>query len=191
MSSPLVICKASAGSGKTHKLTGEYLKLIFNPGVSFRNVLAVTFTNKATAEMRSRILQAIHDLAQGNKSDYEEELCQLYKYSKSTLQDKAKKLLKSILNQYSYFRISTIDSFFQHIIKSFTYEMGLNNGFTVELDSKRVVEDAVARLMEDYGSDSDEQSWIMDGINENIENGKKWNVQESISKFADMAFDVI
>lgn len=191
MNSPLVICKASAGSGKTHKLTGEYLKLIFKQGVSFRNILAVTFTNKATAEMRSRILQAIHDIAQGNKSDYEEELCRLYKYSKSTLQDKAKKLLKSILNQYSYFRISTIDSFFQHIIKSFTYEMGLNSGFTVELDSKSVVEDAVARLMEDYGSDSDEQSWIMDGIDENIENGKRWNVQESISEFANLAFDVI
>lgn len=189
--SELVICKASAGSGKTHKLTGEYLKLIFKSGGSFRNVLAVTFTNKATAEMRSRILQAIHDLAQGNKSDYEEELCQLCKCDKITLQDKAKKLLKSILNQYSYFRISTIDSFFQHIIKSFTYEMGLNSGFTVELDSKSVVEDAVSRLMEDYGSDSDEQSWIMDGIDANIENGKKWNVQESISEFANLAFDVI
>lgn len=191
MNSPLVICKASAGSGKTHKLTGEYLKLIFKQGVSFRNILAVTFTNKATAEMRSRILQAIHDIAQGNKSDYEEELCWLYKYSKSTLQDKAKKLLKSILNQYSYFKISTIDSFFQHIIKSFTYEMGLNSGFTLELDAKRVVDDAVARLMEDFGGDSEEESWIVDSIDNNIENGHKWNVQESMSEFADKAFNNI
>ena len=55
--STLTICKASAGSGKTHKLTGEYLKLVFNPEIKFRNVLAVTFTNKATAEMKNRILE--------------------------------------------------------------------------------------------------------------------------------------
>ena len=72
--STLTICKASAGSGKTHKLTGEYLKLVFNPEIKFRNVLAVTFTNKATAEMRERILEALSAIANGRESDYADDL---------------------------------------------------------------------------------------------------------------------
>lgn len=83
--STLTICKASAGSGKTHKLTGEYLKLIFNPGIRFRNILAVTFTNKATAEMRERILEALSAIANGRESDYADDLCKTFKYSPETL----------------------------------------------------------------------------------------------------------
>jgi len=189
--SPFVIYKASAGSGKTHKLTGEYIKMVFNPENSFRNVLAVTFTNKATAEMRSRILQAISDLAKGKKSDYADEICNEYHFDKPTLQNRAKNILNHILNQYSYFRISTIDSFFQQIVKSFTYELGLNSDFTLELDSDRVITDAVVRLMEDYGEDSVEKNWILESVNEKIEKGNRWSLQEDLVAFSKKAFDVI
>lgn len=186
------IFKASAGSGKTHQLTGEYLKLILESEKKFRNVLAVTFTNKATAEMRNRILQAISDLAKGKESDYEQEICDAYNIDKATLQKRAKNVLNQMLNQYSYFKISTIDSFFQQIIKSFTYELGLNTGFTLELDSRRVVDDAVVRLMDNYGSgESTEKEWIIESINEKIEKGNRWDVRDDIAEFSDKAFNVI
>lgn len=189
--SNLTICKASAGSGKTHKLTGEYLKLIFNEKISFKNILAVTFTNKATTEMRERILSAIYDLAQGKESDYEEELCNEFNLSRKDLTDRAKRLLNQMLNQYSYFKISTIDSFFQQVIKSIAYELELDNNFTLELDDNAVVEQAVARLIDEFGIDSAEGKWLLQSISEKMEKGKRWEVQKEITEFVSKVFDKV
>lgn len=194
--SKLKICKASAGSGKTHKLTGEYLNLVFDDKISFRNVLAVTFTNKATAEMRERILRAIHELSQGKPSDYEKELCDRFGFSRGELQKKATRLLNQMLNQYSYFKISTIDSFFQQIIKSVAYELNLENGFTLEIDDNAVIEMAVSQMIDSIASDSDSDaervnSWIMQAVSEKIADGKAWNVQKDIVDFAKSAFNKV
>ncbi len=187
--STLTICKASAGSGKTHKLTGEYLKLVFNPKIKFRNVLAVTFTNKATAEMRERILEAISAIANGRKSDYADDLCKTFDLTADALRNRAQTLLKQMLNQYSYFKISTIDSFFQQVIKSIAYELDLDSGFTLELDDKSVTDNAVSRMIDDFGSESDEGQWIMQTIGEKMEKGNRWEIQSETSKFAVDAFD--
>ncbi|MBO7477686.1 MAG: UvrD-helicase domain-containing protein [Salinivirgaceae bacterium] len=190
--STLTICKASAGSGKTHKLTGEYLKLVFDPKIKFRNVLAVTFTNKATAEMRERILKAISDIANGHESDYIKELCQtIEKITADELRNRAQTLLKQILNQYSYFKISTIDSFFQQVIKSIAYELDLDSGFTLELDDKSVTDNAVSRMIDDFGVKSDEGQWIMQTIGEKMEKGNRWEIQSETSNFAVKAFDKV
>ncbi len=189
--STLTICKASAGSGKTHKLTGEYLKLVFNPEIKFRNVLAVTFTNKATAEMRERILEAISAIANGRKSDYADDLCKTFGLTADALRNRAQTLLKQMLNQYSYFKISTIDSFFQQVIKSIAYELDLDSGFTLELDDKSVTDNAVSRMIDDFGSESDEGQWIMQTIGEKMEKGNRWEIQSETSKFAVDAYDKI
>ena len=188
--STLTICKASAGSGKTHKLTGEYLKLIFNPKIRFRNILAVTFTNKATAEMRERILEALSDIANGDKSDYAADLCKIG-YTPESLKEKAQTLLKQMLNQYSYFKVSTIDSFFQQVIKSITYELGLDTGFSLELDSKSVIDNAVSRIIDNFGGNDDECQLILDIINDKMSNGKRWEIQSEVSDLASDAFNKV
>ena len=187
--STLTICKASAGSGKTHKLTGEYLKLVFNPNIKFRNVLAVTFTNKATAEMRERILKAISDIANGNESDYKKELCDTFHLTADELRGRAQTLLKQMLNQYSYFKISTIDSFFQLVIKSIAYELNLDSGFALELDDKSVTDNAVSRMIDDFGAESEEGQWILQTIGDKIDKGNRWDIQSETSRFAVEAFD--
>lgn len=187
--STLTICKASAGSGKTHKLTGEYLKLVFDPKIKFRNVLAVTFTNKATAEMRERILKAISDIANGHESDYKKELCDTFGLTADGLRDRAQTLLKQMLNQYGYFKISTIDSFFQLVIKSIAYELQLDSGFALELDDKSVTVNAVSRMIDDFGAESEEGQWILQTIGDKIDKGNRWDIQSETSKFAVGAFD--
>lgn len=188
--SALTIYKASAGSGKTFKLTGEYLKLVFNPGINFKNILAVTFTNKATAEMRTRILKAISDIANGRKSDYAAKLCEMHNMTPDKLKAKAQVLLKQMLNQYSYFKISTIDSFFQQVIKSIAYELELNSGFTLELDDKSIIDNAISRMIDDFGSDSEEGRWILQTISDKIESGKRWEIQNDVAKLAENAMYV-
>ena len=185
----LIVCKASAGSGKTHKLTGEYLKLALKPGNSFKNILAVTFTNKATSEMKQRILSAIHKISKGEKTDYDAKLCDELHYSASKLQEEAKKLLNQMLNQYSYFKISTIDSFFQQVLKSIAYELNLDSNFTLELDTQAVLEMAVDRMIDNYGTNSDEAEWIMQSISEKFDKGNRWKISDDVAKFAKAAFD--
>ncbi len=187
----LNIYKASAGSGKTHALTGEYLKMAFRNENSFKHILAVTFTNKSTTEMRERILRAISELANGEKSDYRESLCKEFKLSPDELQKKAERLLNRMLNQYSYFKVSTIDSFFQQVVKSLVYELKLDSGFAIELDDASVIDNAVSRMIDDFGIDSEEGQWIMQSINDKIDSGKSWKIQEEISKLAKKAFDEI
>lgn len=187
----LNIYKASAGSGKTHALTGEYLKLAFKNEHSFKHILAVTFTNKSTTEMRERILRAISELAQGQKSDYRDSLCDEFRLTQGELQEKAKRLLNRMLNQYSYFKVSTIDSFFQQVVKSLVYELQLDSGFTIELDDATIIDNAVSRMIDDFGVESEEGKWILQAINDKIKDGKSWKIQEDISKLAKKAFDEI
>ena len=115
----LTVYKASAGSGKTFQLTTEYLKIIFKNPDDFRYILAVTFTHKATAEMKARILRELHDLSQNKETRISRILCSELELSKDKLHKLASIILKKILHHYSHFHISTIDSFFQGIISSF------------------------------------------------------------------------
>ncbi len=187
------IYKASAGSGKTHTLVGEYLKMVLNPDrpSAYRNVLAVTFTNKATAEMKERIIKALSQLANGEPSDYASELCDSYKLSNAQLQSNAAQLLKQILNRYSRFKVNTIDSFFQLIIKSIAYELDLDNNFTLELDRDSVIDAAVSRMLDDYGRNRDSNNridkWLIDSISDNIDKGSRWDIKNSIVKFVSKA----
>ncbi len=111
----LNIYRASAGSGKTHRLTGDYIQLLFanESDKSYRRILAVTFTNKATDEMKTRIVKELYTLSTGGKSDYRKELTEKYALSEEQVNKRAHKLLVRILHDFSSFSISTIDRFFQ------------------------------------------------------------------------------
>ncbi len=109
----LHVIKASAGSGKTHRLTGEYLNLLFSRPNNHRHILAVTFTNKATDEMKSRIVEELFRLASGASSGFLKGLMEKFLQDESAIRTTSKTILQTILHDYSSFSVSTIDSFFQ------------------------------------------------------------------------------
>ncbi|MBI9065971.1 MAG: UvrD-helicase domain-containing protein [Salinivirgaceae bacterium] len=184
----LTIYKASAGSGKTFQLIREYLSLIFNPKTHFSSILAVTFTNKATAEMRDRILNELFALANALDSGHTQYLKKLYNLSEDEIKIKAKFLLNDILYNYGRFKISTIDSFFQIILKSFTREIGLNLGFSLELNKKQILELSIEKFFETIQENKQLSNWLSDFAIQKIESGKSWDIQNDILSFTEDAF---
>ena len=110
------ILNASAGSGKTYQLAYKYVRDVVEQPTLYRHILAVTFTHKATEEMRSRILSEIHTLASGGKSGYLASLCAELSLDERTVRTRAREARTRILHDYSRFTILTIDTFFQRII---------------------------------------------------------------------------
>ena len=159
----LTIQRASAGSGKTYTLAGKYIlnllayqssggnwKLRNEPQINdaLRHILAITFTNKATNEMKKRIVSNLSILAECDKTEnpdsapYFSEIQKLTNADKTKIAETSKIALKTILNNYSWFKISTIDSFFQEILRTFTYEANITDSYQLELDSKYVTDEA-------------------------------------------------
>ena len=123
----LQLMKASAGSGKTYSLARQYISLLLKSDdrYAYRHILAVTFTNKATDEMKSRILKELHIMASNpSESDYHDDFIPSLFPSDEKLQEKAKSVLQDILHDYGAFAVSTIDRFFQHTLKAFSREIG-------------------------------------------------------------------
>src|SRR5664279_3382801 len=149
----LTIYSASAGSGKTYRLTEIYLSAIFRSKYNYRKILAVTFTNKATAEMKSRILDHLSRLAGGKESEYLPGLLAATGKSEELIRSEAKEILTSILHDFSRFSVSTIDSFFQKVLRSFTREIGIHSGYNVELDHTVILSNAIDEMIESASED--------------------------------------
>ena len=184
----LSIYKASAGSGKTFTLTLEYFKIIFEMPTEYRNILAVTFTNKATEEMKSRIINELYKLADGQDTDYGKILCHELNMNAPALQNRAKLLLSLLLHDYGRLAVTTIDKFFQRIIKSFIHELGIFPGYNVELDNEFVLLKAVDKVMEQIKDNADLRNWIYELLNDSIEEGKSWSVKNKIADLGQELF---
>ena len=178
----LTVYRASAGAGKTHKLTGEYLTLLFNGPGAFRRILAVTFTNKATDEMKSRIVSELYNLASGKKSDYVGLLQSAYSLTEEQVRKQAAKILIDILHDYSAFNISTIDRFFQQTMRAFTREIGLQGGYGIEMDQELVLTAAIDSLLGDLEKPESKEllGWLLRFAEDKIENGGEWNLRKDI-----------
>ena len=180
----LNIYRASAGSGKTYRLTQDYIQLLFDPKRErvHRHILAVTFTNKATDEMKSRILKELHALAQGEKSGYREGLIKKFGLSTEETNLRARKILIIILHDYSSFSISTIDKFFQQIIRSFAREIGVQGGYNLELDNENILQQSVDNMFLDLSKTENRQllNWLTQFAEDRVENSENWNPRRSI-----------
>ena len=178
----LTVYRASAGAGKTHTLTGEYLSLLFRMPGAFRHILAVTFTNKATDEMKSRIVNELYNLASGKTSDYIQTLQATYSLTEKQIRTQAQKILIEVLHDYSAFHISTIDRFFQQTMRAFTREIGLHGGYGIEMDQELVLATAVDNLLADLDHPTNKQllHWFLRFAEERIENGGEWNLRREI-----------
>ena len=185
----ITIYKASAGSGKTYTLTREYLKIIFKNENNYKNILAVTFTNKAAEEMKSRIIKEVYLISIGSeKSDHTEFLKKEFSLTTQQLVEAANIRLNLLLHDYSHFSVGTIDSFFQQIIRSFAKEIGLQTGFQLELDKTEVLEKAVDRLIMQIDDDNQLKKWLMIFANDRMKEGKSWNFKDEILKIGGEIF---
>lgn len=176
------IYSASAGSGKTFSLVCEYLeKLLENP-YAYRNILAVTFTNKSTNEMKTRILSTLYGLAtkQSYAKDYLKKLQENTSKSEQTIREKSKEILQTILHDYSYFNIETIDSFLQKVLKNLTKEVGVGSRFDLILDESDYLEKAIEKL-----NNSEElKDYVTELIDKRLEEGNNWNYNTILLKLA-------
>ena len=185
----LHIIRASAGSGKTYTLTEEYLKLAFRDTESFRHILAVTFTNKATAEMKSRLINELHRLSTGQTSNHLEHLKATLNLPESAVRDRATLILQKILHTYSRFFVGTIDSFFQQIIRSFTREMGIQSGYSIELETEPILDETIDRLQAETITNKLLLRWLTDFALDKIEKGNTWNFRKDITKLGHQLFN--
>jgi len=184
----LTIYSASAGSGKTFKLAGIYLAHLFRSKYNYRKILAVTFTNKATAEMKNRILDQLNFIASGGKSDYLPGLLKETGKSEETLRKEAKEILFAILHDYSRFSVCTIDAFFQKVIRSFARETGLHSGYNVELDHTLILSSAVDEMIASSADDPELEGWLNTYVMANLDEEKSWNLKRAILKLSEELF---
>ena len=213
-SKPLKIYKASAGSGKTYRLALEYIKLVICDPKCYDKILAVTFTNKATKEMKNRIMKELYGIGQNlpdskamlqsviDELSENQNFIQYVKESKLfntlSLEEKipaiitlnAKQALYNILHDYSRFRIETIDSFFQSILRNLAKELGLGAYLNIELDSKSILTDAIDVLFDEVKEREKRYllSWISQYMKEQIESGKSWKIQSLLEEFGKNIF---
>jgi ATP-dependent exoDNAse (exonuclease V) beta subunit len=185
---------ASAGSGKTYALAKEYLKLLLSNDspVSFRQILAITFTNKAVDEMKTRILDNLYAFGKSPTPKKQEalfqELSQELSLTEDQLRQKSKVVLKRILHNYSFFEVSTIDKFNHKLIKTFARDLQLSQNFEVELDTDLLLEEAVGRLLERAGTDDELTKVLIDFSLEKIDDDKSWNIAYDLLDIGKLLF---
>jgi len=197
MSNTLSIYKASAGAGKTFTLTVEYILLLLRKGrKEFEHTLAVTFTNKATAEMKERILETLYGLhnripeCDGYLKVIQKRLQELdEEMGEEMIRQRAGEALSAILHDYTHFRVETIDSFFQSVLRNLAHELGLTANLQVELNNDEVISRSVDRVIENMQNRKDVQGWIMDYVEEQLQTGERWNISGMIKQFARCIFE--
>lgn len=194
----LSIYKASAGSGKTYTLTREYLRMMlrdYHADVDGRlahsHILAVTFTKKATAEMKKRILQALYTLStEPTASPYIGELVsdRSLGLDIDTIRVRSHALLIGILQDYTHFSVSTIDGFFQQVIRTFAMELGLPATYDLSMDGEEIIQQAVddvfLRVRDICDQEDSTTSWLTAFAKENIANDSKWNPKDTVYAFS-------
>lgn len=167
------IFKASAGSGKTHTLSKTYLDLLLKADskTAYRNILAVTFTNKATEEMKERILR---DLAEEGKTN-----------------PRAREILINLLHDYGSFSVSTIDKFFQQALRAFSRELGSSGNYQIELDKASLTKEAMDRVLDDMTEkDKDLLGWFTKQLETALDNGESFHLESSLYEMAEEFGDV-
>ena len=190
MEKALTIYKASAGSGKTFTLASEYITLVVKNPQDYSRILAVTFTNKATQEMKMRILTQLYGIAHSLKKSqpYFEQVQTKTDLPEITIRENAAEALSLLTHHYNYFRVLTIDAFFQAILRNLARELNLTANLRIDLNDTQVEAQAVDNLVNDLEEGKDLLIWISDYIDRNIEDNQGWNVIDQIKDFGKNIF---
>ncbi len=188
--SHLTVYKASAGSGKTFRLAVQYITMLIKEPESYRHILAVTFTNKATAEMKQRILSQLYGIGHNlpGSASYYAEVKRSVSFTEQTIRHNALLALDMILQDYGRFRVETIDSFFQTVLRSLARELHIGANLTLELDTDLVIDEAVDSFLAGIEQDSKDKRNVMEFVENNIDNDKNWSVDITLKKFSKELF---
>jgi len=183
----LTVYKASAGSGKTFTLATEYIKLLVRNPQNYRLILAVTFTNKATEEMKMRILSQLFGIWKhlDDSKKYAQKVYEALdgELSEEEIAERAGRALHLLLHNYSYFRVETIDSFFQSVMRNLARELNLTANLRVGLNDVQVEEMAIDQLIDSLTATDQMLQWLMKYITDNIGEDRSWNIIGQIKKF--------
>ncbi len=184
------IYNASAGSGKTFTLVKDYLVLLLNSSRddAYKNILAITFTNKAVGEMKSRVILGLSSLAEEETPTNTESLLKLLieetNLEKSEIQNRSKKILKNILHNYAAFDISTIDRFTHKIIRTFAKDLGIPVNFEVELNLDLILQEAVDRVINRAGEEKELTKVLLKFTLDKTDDDKSWDISRDLFSFS-------
>lgn len=196
--SQLKIYKASAGSGKTYTLAKEYIKelMLRDSDENYRHILAVTFTKEATGEMKDRILAELYGLAfntsdsQGFLDSVQMALHEVGKHAgESFIREKARRVLDAILHDYSHLYITTIDSFFQKILRNLARELGKGSRFNLEMNTAQVRLDAVNQMIENAHQNPQLLQWLTTYVENKLEQDDNWHFKDEVYRFSASIYD--
>ena len=190
MEKALTVYKASAGSGKTFTLASEYITLVVKNPQDYKKILAVTFTNKATQEMKTRILSQLYGIAHKlpDSQAYYEQVLQKTGFPEQTIRENAAEALSLLTHHYNEFCVQTIDAFFQSVLRNLARELNLTANLRIDLNDEQVEAQAVDELINSLEEGEEVLSWIRDYIDKNIEDDKGWNVIGQIKDFGKNIF---
>ena len=182
----LSIYDASAGSGKTYALVKEYLKIILvaPKNDAYRHILAITFTNKAVHEMKSRIVGSLSEFAKDEPSSKAQDLMQDLatdtELSIIQIKTKSQQIIKHIIHNYAAFDISTIDKFTHKVIRAFAHDLNLPMTFEVTLDTENLLVEAVDAIIAQAGEDETLTKLLIDFTMEKTDDDKSWDISREI-----------
>lgn len=180
------IYDASAGSGKTYALVKEYLKIILTSpkNDAYRNILAITFTNKAVHEMKSRIVGSLSEFAKENPSPKAQDLMQDLSVDTGLsiiqIKTKSQQIIKHIIHNYAAFDISTIDKFTHKVIRAFAHDLNLPMTFEVSLDTENLLIEAVDAIIAQAGEDEILTNLLVDFTMEKTDDDKSWDISREM-----------
>ncbi|MCP9199207.1 UvrD-helicase domain-containing protein [Gramella sp. GC03-9] len=186
MTNSFNIYNASAGSGKTFTLVKEYLVLLFNSRKkdSYKNILAITFTNKAVGEMKKRIIESLTDFTiaheESAKNPLLQEVSRETGLSEEEIRSRSAQILKSIIHNYAAFEISTIDGFTHRILRTFARDLGIPMNFEVELDTEDILMEAVESLISRAGSDRKLTEVLIEFTLTKTDDDKSWDISRDL-----------
>lgn len=191
-----VVYNASAGSGKTFTLVKSYLKTLFSSGDfnKYKRILAITFTNKAVAEMKGRILEnlkafadtriLLEEIPQDIKAVHQMFviLAEDLQLSHEQLHNKAVKIHEAVLNNYAAFDVVTIDTFTHRIIRTFAHDLKLPQNFEVALDTEEVLQEAINNVLAKVGEDEELTKLLIDFATDKADDDKSWDIALDLQK---------
>ncbi len=182
------VYNASAGSGKTYTLVKEYLKVVLRTenAFAYQQILAITFTNKAAAEMKERVLKSLQDFTERKESELLNILISELTLNEEIIRNRSTKILHAILQNYSAFQITTIDSFTYKIIKSFSFDLGVSQNFEIELNANDLLSQAVEVIISRIGIDTNLTKLLVAYTLGKTDEDKSWDISRELCEFSNV-----
>ena len=187
----LLVYRSSAGSGKTYTLVKTYLSLLFKikSNFGFKQILAITFTNKAAEEMKKRVLTALDEISsEGKKNKLAIEISKENNFDIAQVVERSKEITQKILHNYKDFNLMTIDKFTNKVIRSFSKELGISNNYNIILEENEFLEDVISKYIDEISKNKNQLEILEKMIEESIELGVNNNIERQLNKLKRIIF---